>query len=80
MVYVEVFAVSFDVKNAHPLRAIQGLDETIPAIRRCRHPYGIQQVRRTRCHRVRTIEPQNFITLQPMPTLLPPLLTAREII
>jgi hypothetical protein len=34
----------------------------------------------TPCHRARTIEPQNSITLRPTPTPRPPRLTAREII
>jgi hypothetical protein len=34
----------------------------------------------TPCHRARTIEPQNSITLRPTPTPRPPRLTAKEII
>jgi hypothetical protein len=36
--------------------------------------------RGTHCHRALTIELQNFTTLRPTPTLLPPPLTAKEII
>jgi hypothetical protein len=41
---------------------------------------NIQDAGDTSCHRARTIEPQNSITLLPMPTPRPPRLTAREII